>query len=286
MSTSSGRCTIWPAWARWSALSRPGPAAPRGGGSLARDGVKQHGRQRRDPAAGGRLAGRRQGRGAGDRGHDLGLFAAAGRRQAAWSIRTARFLGSVSGGCVEGAVIEEALKSDRRRQAAAAGFRRQQRAGLGSRTGLRRQDPGLRRARRMKLAFLERALAASREGRSRGARSPTSRPAGKASSRTRRRRAIWRSTTPCARRVRRALGDDRNGTVETRARAGLHRGLQSAAALHHRRRGAYRAAPGAHGGARRAMSSPSSIRAAPSPPTSAFPTSSSRPNGRTRRWSA
>ncbi len=87
-----------------------------------------------------------QGRGAGHRGHHLGLLAPAGRRQLAVDARR-QFVGSVSGGCIEGAVVERGLEVDRRRQAAAARFRRHQRAGLGSRPRLRRQDPGLRRAR-------------------------------------------------------------------------------------------------------------------------------------------
>ena len=58
---------------------------------------------------------------------------------------TGAMVGSVSGGCIEGAVVKEALAVDRRRQAAAARFRRHRRAGLGCRPRLRRQGPGLRR---------------------------------------------------------------------------------------------------------------------------------------------
>jgi xanthine/CO dehydrogenase XdhC/CoxF family maturation factor len=53
-------------------------------------------------------------------------------------------VGSVSGGCIEGAVVKEALDAIGR-QAAIARFRRHRRAGLGCRPGLRRQGPGLRR---------------------------------------------------------------------------------------------------------------------------------------------
>ena len=56
------------------------------------------------------------------------------------------FLGSVSGGCIEGAVVEEALKVMQRRQAVAAGIRCNGRNGLGSRPGLRRYRGGLCRA--------------------------------------------------------------------------------------------------------------------------------------------
>src|SRR6185437_16330870 len=50
-------------------------------------------------------------------------------------------------------------------QTAPPRFRRHQRAGLGGRPRLRRQGAGLRRARRMKLALAEEALAAAQSGR-------------------------------------------------------------------------------------------------------------------------
>ena len=65
-------------------------------------------------------------------------------------------VGSVSGGCVEGAVVAGGAGGDPRRQAAAARFRGQRRPGLGSRPRLRRQDPDLCRARRMKGGILDR----------------------------------------------------------------------------------------------------------------------------------
>ena len=55
------------------------------------------------------------------------------------------FLGSVSGGCVEGAVVTEALDVIERRQAKNAGIRRRRRDRLEGRAVLWRQDPGLRR---------------------------------------------------------------------------------------------------------------------------------------------
>ena len=60
--------------------------------------------------------------------------------------------------------------------------------------------------------------------------------------------------------------------------------LQPAAAAGRGRRGAYRPGAGAVRRRNAASRSPWSIRAAPSPPTSASPTSPSPPTGRTRRW--
>jgi xanthine dehydrogenase accessory factor len=65
------------------------------------------------------------------------------------------FVGSVSGGCIEGAVVREALDCIEDGRPAPARLRHHQRAGLGRRPRLRRQGPGLRRARRMKRATLE-----------------------------------------------------------------------------------------------------------------------------------
>ena len=126
-------------------------------------------------------------------------------------------VGSVSGGCVEGAVVGEALASDPRRQAAAARFRGQRRAGLGSRARLRRQDPDLCRARRMKGRILD----ARRRRRPRA-------PFGGAGHRDRHRprnccstatppRAIWRSTRRRSAAMREALRADRNRSIETAA---------------------------------------------------------------------
>ena len=76
------------------------------------------------------------------------------------------FVGSVSGGCVEGAVVEEALAAISDGKPRLLGFRRQQRTGLGSRSRLRRQDRDFCRARRMKGRFLDAVIAAGREPRS------------------------------------------------------------------------------------------------------------------------
>ena len=89
-------------------LSAPERSAPGRrpwlGGTMRRG---RHERYGGNSGAGGALARSGAGRGAGDRGHHLGLVAAAGRRQACGR-RQGRMVGSVSGGCVEGAVIDEA----------------------------------------------------------------------------------------------------------------------------------------------------------------------------------
>ena len=59
--------------------------------------------------------------------------------------KSGRMAGSVSGGCIEGAVADAAHEDDRHRHPATAGLRRQQRARLGGRAGLRRQGQGVRR---------------------------------------------------------------------------------------------------------------------------------------------
>ena len=58
--------------------------------------------------------------------------------------KSGKMAGSVSGGCIEGAVADAAMKTMRHRHAATAGLRRDQRARLGSRPGLRRQGEGVR----------------------------------------------------------------------------------------------------------------------------------------------
>ena len=59
------------------------------------------------PAEGPAQSGAR--RGAGDCGRDLGLGAPTGRLQSLVIDSDGNFLGSVSGGCVEGAVVTEAI---------------------------------------------------------------------------------------------------------------------------------------------------------------------------------
>ena len=58
---------------------------------------------------------------------------------------TGAMVGSVSGGCIEGAVVKEALASIADGKPRLLGFRRHRRAGLGCGPRLRRQGPGLRR---------------------------------------------------------------------------------------------------------------------------------------------
>ena len=58
--------------------------------------------------------------------------------------KSGKMAGSVSGGCIEGAVADAAHEDDGDRHAAIAGFRRDQRARLGGRPGLRRQGEGVR----------------------------------------------------------------------------------------------------------------------------------------------
>ena len=55
------------------------------------------------------------------------------------------FLGSVSGGCVEGAVVTEAIDVIESGKPQDAGVRRRRRDRLEGRAVLRRQDPGVRR---------------------------------------------------------------------------------------------------------------------------------------------
>ncbi len=55
-----------------------------------------------------------------------------------------KMAGSVSGGCIEGAVADAAMRTIASGTPAAPGFRRDQRARLGGRTCLRRQGEGVR----------------------------------------------------------------------------------------------------------------------------------------------
>src|SRR5260370_10554810 len=173
----------------------------------------EDGRQGRGPAAGGGLARRRQGRGAGDGGIHLGLLAAPGGRQA--RARAGRRLHRLGLRRLRRGRGHRGRPQDPRRwRAAAPQLRRHQRARLGSRAGLRRQDPGLRRARRMKLALLEKALAASRAGRA--AVLATHLESG--------RQSFLEGSeimgnlsldTAALAAVRKAVGEDRSGTLDT-----------------------------------------------------------------------
>ena len=69
------------------------------------------------------------------------------------------FLGSVSGGCVEGAVVTEALDVIDTRQAENAGIRRRRRNRLEGGPVLRRHNPGVRRKSGMKWHRLTAAIA-------------------------------------------------------------------------------------------------------------------------------
>ena len=68
--------------------------------------------------------------------------------------KSGKMAGSVSGGCIEGAVAEAALQHHRERRAAAARFRRDERARLGGRARLRRQGEGVRGTPRVNAALL------------------------------------------------------------------------------------------------------------------------------------
>ena len=81
------------------------------------------------------------------------------------------FLGSVSGGCVEGAVVEEALDVIASGAAKDAGIRRRRRDGLAGRPLLRRPHQSLcRKGGRMKLEHLEGAESRAARAARRGAR--------------------------------------------------------------------------------------------------------------------
>src|SRR6266446_5009815 len=125
----------------------------------------QHERYGRDPRPGAALARGWGGCCAGNRGQHLGFLTPAGRRQA----RSLRF-GSLCrlgiGRLRRGRGRDRGARSDPRRQASPVGFRHHQRRGLGSRSRLRRQDPDLCRACRMKGRVLDAVIAAGRESRS------------------------------------------------------------------------------------------------------------------------
>ena len=128
----------------------PGDAAKdffvkmRGNVSLVGSRSERDARARRGSGAAQVLAGRRPSRRGRDRGQHLGLFAAAGR-QPARGQRAGEMVGSVSGGCIEGAVVNEALEVMAGAPPKLLDYGVSQRAGLGSRPRLRRQARGLHR---------------------------------------------------------------------------------------------------------------------------------------------
>ena len=81
--------------------------------------------------------------------------------------KSGRMAGSVSGGCIEGAVADAAMSTIADRHAATAGFRHHQRARLGGRAGLRRQGEGVRGAAGMTPAMFA-ALTAARAAKAPG----------------------------------------------------------------------------------------------------------------------
>ena len=179
------------------------------------------------------------------------------------------FLGSVSGGCVEGAVVTEAHRRDRERQAEDAGIRRRRRDRLEGRPVLRRHDPGLRREGGVDLAprYSQSAERRTRRAarRHRRHRSGERRAAAREG---RRRRAAIRCKDVLEKHLR--IGQERHGGDA--GRQGLPHRARAAAAAGRHRRGAYQPGAGADGGSCSATTSPSSIRARPSPRRSAFPT--------------
>src|SRR5579875_25413 len=170
MSTSSGRCIISRAWRRWwRRWAKPagGASARRPNGRRCERQVEHDDpvrRQRRYPRTGGAMAQPGQRRGPCDRGLDLGLVAAPGRRQA--RRRRYRRLRRVGFGRLRRRRGDRGGPGgDQGRQATPARFRRHPRAGLGGRPRLRRQNPDFRRARRMKLELFKRAVESAAAGR-------------------------------------------------------------------------------------------------------------------------
>ena len=199
-------------------------------------------------------------------------------------------VGSVSGGCIEGAVVKEALEVMAGRTAQAARLRRLQRAGLGGRARLRRQARGLYRGGEPEREPRGEACAAGAP-----ARGPRRQAAGGASA-----LAGAAATRRWWSRGEVALGEplpaavlDRSGRRigATKARRfrrmngpTLHPDLQPAAAPDRGRRGAHRADAGADGEPRRLRRHRGRSRAARSRATRAFPASTCAPTGPTRRW--
>ncbi len=189
-----------------------------------------------------------------------------------------RMAGSVSGGCIEGAVADAAMANHPHRHAAAAGFRRQQRARLGSRPRLRRQGEGVRGEADVTPDLLA-ALAA-------GARGQAAGRAGDAPALAASRSCCPTPLPPPALDAAAAARAGRRPQRHRQRRRGrlVPARPQPAAAPGRGRRGAYR--PGAGAAGRAARLRRRGGRPAPRlrQPRSASPTSPSPPTGRTRRW--
>ena len=82
------------------------------------------------------------------------------------------FVGSVSGGCIEGAVITQGIETIGDRTPPGPRLRCQQRAGVGGRADVRRQGAGLRRAGRELSPSRDEAVVARCRARSAGAKAP------------------------------------------------------------------------------------------------------------------
>ena len=197
--------------------------------------------------------------------------------------RHGAFVGSVSGGCVEGAVVARGARGDPRRQAAAPRFRRQRRAGLGSRARLRRQDRDLCRARRMKGRYPRRGHRRRRATAARSRSRPTSTPGAQLLLDGDAADGDLALDEAALAAMREALRADRNLTLETAAGPRLRRGVQPAAALLCDRRRAHRAAAGADADLGRLRGDRHRSARSPWPPRRAFPGSSCPASGPTRR---
>ena len=215
------------------------------------------------------------------------------------------FLGSVSGGCVEGAVVTEAIDVIESGKPQDARIRRRRRDRLEGRSLLRRHDPGLRREGGLMMGWADglspfsprrrgpRATRRKSGSRLRGDERVSAvmkldilspqRRARRAACRRRRHRR-WRAASsawsrpPTSRAIRSPICS-RSTSAAARAAWRRRRRARSSSPCTCRRRGSSSPAPCTS--ARRwrrspscsATTSPSSIRAPRSPPSSAFPTS-------------
>ena len=178
------------------------------------------------------------------------------------------FLGSVSGGCVEGAVVTEAIDVIESGKPQDAGVRRRRRDRLEGRAVVRRQDPRVRREGGVALAPR---YSQSAERRARGA----------AQRHRRHQPGQRRAAAGKAADIRRRSAQGRAGKASAhrpRAASRRRRKARSSSPCTCRRRSS--SSPARCTSARRwrrwgncsATTSPSSIRARPSPASSGFPT--------------